>query len=226
MNENIERTPFGVFVMKGDTHLSKWVYEHQRLDVAHEFLARFRHLIPEGGTVIDCGSCIGDHTVTYASWVGPRGTVIAFEANPDVAECCAMNLGIYPWARVFNVGLSDKHSVAAIHREPNVGASFLKEGEGREIMLAPLDEYTHSLDRVDFIKVDVEGFEPRLIAGATKTLERFSPHILLEVNDGTLSKQGFVRDDVFAALARVGYTWSVADGHPSSGQYEILAKRA
>lgn len=225
MNPSIERTDFGVFIMKGDSHLSKWVIEHQRLDVAAPFLERFRHLIPEGGTVIDCGTCIGDHMATYANWVGPNGTVIGFEPNPDVAECCALNMGIYPWARVFNVGLSDKHGVAALHREVNVGASFLMENEGREVMLAPLDDYTKELIRLDFIKVDVEGFEPKLLAGAKETLKRFSPHILMEVNPGCLLKQGKTPTDIYARLAEAGYKWVVADGQEDAIHHEILASR-
>lgn len=112
MNPKIKRTDFGVFVMVDDTHLSRWVEQEGRLDHARHTLEKYRKFVPIGGTVLDLGTSIGDHTVTYASWVGPEGQVLGFEANPDVAECCSMNLAIYPWARCVNVALSDENGVA------------------------------------------------------------------------------------------------------------------
>lgn len=223
MNTKIKRLENGIFVMVDDTHLSRWVERDGRLDHDHRYLERFRNLVPEGGTVIDCGTSIGDHTVTYASWVGPSGCVIGFEANPDVYECCALNLGVYPWARVFNVGLSNEAGVSGIKVEPNVGASFLIPG-GREIMLAPLDDYTKDLKRCDFIKIDVEGFEVRLLLGAKETISRFHPPILMEVNEDALRKQGVSSDLLYECLLSYGYKWRAADGVLSGPQYDILAE--
>ncbi len=224
MNPKITRTAFGAFVMVDDTHLSRWVEQEGRLDHARNYLQKFKKFIPEGGTVIDCGTSIGDHTVTYASWVGPNGTVLGFEANPDVAECCALNLAIYPWARIHNMGLSDDVGVAGIAVDANVGASHLVPG-GREVMLAPLDNYTKDLKRCDFIKVDVEGFEVRLLVGAKDTIARFSPAILMEVNSGALEKQGFTPRDIYDRLDAMLYRWTVVDGKFGTAQYDILATR-
>ncbi len=223
MNKLIKRTDFGVFVMVNDTHLSRWVEQDGRLDHARHYIEKFKQFIPLGGTVIDCGTSIGDHTVTYASMVGPEGTVLGFEANPDVAECAALNLAIYPWARIINTGLSDDVGVAGIAISDNVGASHLIP-EGREIMLTPLDQWTGDLKRLDFVKVDIEGFEVRFLVGAKKTLERFKPAILMEVNRGALAVNGFKPSDIFDRLESMGYSWKVADGVYGSDQYDILAK--
>lgn len=208
--------------MVDDTHLSRWVERDGRLDNAHRYLERFRHLIPEGGTVIDCGTSIGDHTVNYASWVGPNGRVLGFEANPDVAECCALNLAIYPCATIYNVGLSDDYGVAGINVSPNVGASNLIP-EGNQVRLEPLDAYLPNLTRCDFIKVDVEGFEVRVLVGARKLLEKYNPPILMEINQGCLKNQGFTQSDVFDRLNAWGYKWKVVDGKAGSSLYDILA---
>jgi FkbM family methyltransferase len=224
MNPNILKTDFGVFVMKNDTHLSRWVEQDRRLDHAHRYIAKFKRYIPIGGTVIDCGTSIGDHTVTYASMVGPEGTVLGFEANPDVAECCALNLAIYPNTKIYNVGLSDDVGVAGIDRSDNVGASSLN-ANGREVMLTPLDQWTKELKRIDFIKVDIEGFEVRFLVGAKETLNKFSPVILMEVNEGALAKQGFKPKDIFEWLEMNHYKWEVVDGKLGSAQYDILARK-
>ena len=48
----------------------------------------------------------------------------------------------------------------------------------------------HDLQRIDLIKIDVEGFEPEVLAGARRTLERFHPSVLLEFNSFTLIAYG------------------------------------
>lgn len=209
--------------MVNDTHLSRWVEETRRLDHAHGYIEKFRRFIPEGGTVIDCGTSIGDHTVTYASLVGPEGRVIGFEANPDVAECCALNLGIYPWAKVYNIGLSDDFGVCGIDISPNVGASKLIN-EGREVKLAPLDSFMEEIDRCDFIKVDIEGYEPKMLKGAKALIAKFKPTIVMEVNQGALEAQGFVPDNIYRILMNMGYKIEVCDGVAGSPQYDILAR--
>lgn len=221
-NPKIKRTEFGIFVMVDDTHLSRWVEQDRRLDHARDYIAKFTSYIPLGGTVIDCGTSIGDHTVTYSSLVGPTGRVIGFEANPDVAECCQLNLGIYPWAKCYNIGLSDDYGVAGIDVNPNVGASRLTN-TGREVKLAPLDSIMGEIDRCDFIKVDIEGFEPKMLKGAEAILGKFHPAILMEVNEGALNAQGSTSHDIFAILDQFGYKWKVADGAYGSPQYDILA---
>lgn len=223
MNSKIKRTDDGIFVMVDDTHLSRWVERDRRLDHAHIYLAQFKKFIPLGGTVVDCGTSIGDHTVTYASWVGPHGKVVGFEANPDVAECAALNLAIYEWAKIYNIGLSDDFGVAGIEVNSNVGASKLVPN-GREVHLAPLDSYLDEFKRCDFIKIDIEGYEPKMLKGAEVVIQQFKPVMLIEVNSEALAAQGFYPESIFSFLSTHGYRWSVADGVAGTPQYDILAE--
>lgn len=222
MNQKIKRLDNGVFVMVDDTHLSRWVEEDGRLDHEHVYLEKFRHLIPVGGTVVDCGTSIGDHTITYASWVGPTGKVLGFEANSDAAECAALNLGIYDWAKIYNIGLSDDYGVCGIYVAPNVGASKLIP-EGREVHLAPLDSYIDEFQRLDFIKIDVEGYEPKLLKGAEAVIMRFRPAMLIEINLECLSSQGFRSDHIYEILSSHGYSWKITEPDASPQQHDILA---
>lgn len=226
MNPRIKRTDFGAFVMVDDTHLSRWVEHDGRLDHAHNFIEQFRRFIPLGGTVIDAGTCIGDHTVTYANIVGPEGQVIGFEANPDAFECCSLNLAMYPNTRIINIGLSNRNGVLGIEIDANVGASHLSSGVGpniEHVKLAPLDNYIDYVKRCDFMKVDIEGSEFDMLLGAKEFLKRYSPAILMEINDPALALQGATRTQVFEALATYGYSWTVAGGLADSPQYDILA---
>lgn len=223
MNQNIKLTDFGIYVIKDDTHLSRWVEEERRLDHARHFLEQFRKLIPLGGTVIDCGTSIGDHTVTYSSWVGPNGKVIGFEANPIVAECCQLNLQIYPWTTVYNVGLGKEHSTARISMDKNIGASHLSQEGNFPVDIDPLDAYIELVDRCDFMKVDIEGYELNMIKGGVEFLKRYKPAILMEINRGALKRQDATQDQVYNELKRIGYKIKVVEGREFSDQYEILA---
>ena len=61
------------------------------------------------------------------------------------------------------------------------------------------------LDRVDFIKADVEGWEVRLLHGGADTLRRFRPRLLLELASDHLARAGDRLDDAFAFLGKLGY---------------------
>jgi FkbM family methyltransferase len=223
MNPTIKLTDFGVYVMHEDSHLSRWVEQDGRLDHARGYIEKFAHKIPEGGTVIDCGTSIGDHTITYAQKVGPNGVVLGFEANSDVAECCRLNMEPFPWVKIFNLGLSHERGEAGMDFMENVGASSINTSK-KGVKLVPLDDFIPYLNkRCDFIKVDVEGFEPKLLAGGAKLIYDLKPAILMEVNEGALKKQGFKPQDIFSTLRKLRYKWKVVDGVLGSPQYDILA---
>lgn len=82
-------TPFGVAVQEYDTHLSRWIEEHGRLDIAEGFIQQFRQYIPEGGVVVDAGACSSCGVVTEdISPLGPEGVIICEEcAEPPRYRC-------------------------------------------------------------------------------------------------------------------------------------------
>ena len=61
------------------------------------------------------------------------------------------------------------------------------------------------LDRLDFIKADIEGWELRLLHGDQDSLRRFRPHLMLELATGHLARAGDRLDDAFAFLEELGY---------------------
>ena len=79
----------------------------------------------------------------------------------------------------------------------------LKAAAGGTIPMITLDSYVQErcLDRIDFVKMDVEGFEPAVLEGAASLMERFRPPILMEFNSWCLTYvQGFHARDFADAL--------------------------
>lgn len=213
-------TDFGVAIVESDSHLCKWVQEQRTLAVADAFCRLFTPYIPKGGVVMDVGACIGDHTVTYAEMVGPTGKVIAIEPNPVAYRCLVFNvremLNVHP----NNIALGAVFGSVMSRNSPtqpnNLGAARVTfiSGSPRGTPLHRLDD-AFGLDRLDFIKIDAEGYEPDIIAGGMETLRRLRPVLLIEINRPILAERGKTDADIIEPLRALGYTIQPAEPHLS-----------
>ncbi len=213
-------TKEGWAVIEGDTYLSNDIITQGRLDVAKDFLEQFRQYIPVGGTVVDVGASLGDYTATFADMVMINGSVFAFEPNPPVFECLNHNMyGIKDRPNVFisdfGLGASTKGVGTIIFDANNVGASRIEPLAEGEIFMTTLNEMflvRQRLRRLDFLKIDAEGWEPLILDGGRETINRFRPAMLIEVNTWPLGKMGFTAEDLFLRIEALDYTCPRFDG--------------
>jgi FkbM family methyltransferase len=207
--------PNGIAVIEGDTHISKWVEDEGRLDHDQYALPIILEHIKDGDVVVDAGAFIGDHTIAYAKAVGSNGTVMAFEPNPAAYECLVHNC---PNVFAFNFGLGDKSEELKLAIDINAGASHVGDGD-QVIKVRQLDSIPFK--RLDFIKIDVEGFELMALHGAKKTIEAHRPAMWIEINVHALKRQGVVPVQIFEMLHDIGYEIKM---YPEEGgmQYDIL----
>jgi FkbM family methyltransferase len=195
----IEILEHDVWVVAGDTHISQWVKEHGTLacdpclfDIMKIWLDK-----PEISTIWDIGANIGDHTYFYLS-LGK--TVISFEPNPIAFKCLEHNC---PEAYVLNVAASNKSGVLSFTSLDNVGASYIDNNGTINVSAEPLDSI--NLPAPQFVKIDVEGWEPNVITGMLKTLEEYKPMVFVEVNKGALARNGFTYHDIITPFKALGY---------------------
>lgn len=194
-----------VAVLSDDTHISRWVKENGRLDHDQNMLPLVLKYINPGDTVIDIGAYIGDHTCAYAEKVGKDGFVVAFEPMEEAFECLSWNMDSCGYNQVvcFPIALSDKAMRYSIVRDYNGGASFIiadPDGPGET---KTLDEY--SFERVDFIKIDAEGYELEILTGGEHMINNFKPKMLIEVNRHALARRGLRPERLFEWLENHGY---------------------
>lgn len=211
-----------VATIEADTHIGRWVIESGRLDHDQNTLPHLTAHIPEGGTVVDIGAYIGDHTHFYATQVGSSGKVWAFEPNPDAFACLAHNMAQHPHVNILNAGASDRAHTIGIAKSANAGASHaISQGS---IPCLTIDSL--NIDRCDFIKLDCEGMEPRALRGALNTIMRHRPVMLIEVNREALRRQGFTQDAIFDLLDQLGYTRGniYAEQKMDGEQFDILCR--
>ncbi len=166
-------------------------------------------LVPAGGAVLDVGASLGLYTIPLAHLVGAAGRVDSFEPQPRgyrAIRTLRRLTGAHRGSlhRVA-VGAAPGHGAIAVPLArglvPVFGHGHLTDGAAEpdgarlrrtETEIITLDAWVTSegIDRVAFIKMDVEGFEPAVIEGAARTIARDLPTMLLEIEDRHLARYG------------------------------------
>ena len=120
---------------------------------------------------------------------------------------------------VHALGLSDRAGVAELQvpvkasGSVGFGLSHLGADQGERSYLAEtvrlitLDDLAEScgLARLDFVKLDVEGWEARVLGGARRSLQRFHPALMIELVEGHLARAGSTAGEVWDLLRGLGY---------------------
>lgn len=147
--------------------------------------------VAPGDWVLDCGACWGDTSLWFADQAGPSARVFAFEFIPSSLDIFYANLAMNP-------ELSERiklvtHPVAessgkTIRCQDNGAASTFKINQIEnpnasyvEATTVSIDDWvkTRQLEKVDFIKMDIEGAELDALHGAIQTLKRFRPRLAI-----------------------------------------------
>ena len=149
--------------------------------------ATLDRLLRPGDVFVDVGANIGYHTVRGARSVGSTGRVIAVEANPENARLIAHTIAVNALANVDLVPLAlsaDRgYMTFGAHLGSNGGflvgdAASAASARGTLVPTLRMDDL--GLDRVDVVKIDVEGAEALVIDGAAGLIERTRPTFVME----------------------------------------------
>ena len=168
-----------------------------------------------GAVAIDIGASLGEWTLPLARAVGPAGRVLAVEPLPRSAAALEATLAANSLRQVRVVGcaVGEQDGSAAL-AVPVVTSAHSDTGTARlggaglgyqtlKVCLRTLDSLVgeFGLDRVDLIKIDVEGHERRVLDGAAAILERFHPTLVIETGHEAEGDHPAIRD----RLCRLGY---------------------
>lgn len=185
----------------------------------------FKFLLPKNGVCIEVGSNIGTHAVPL-SIICAEGRVFCFEPQRPLYYLLCGNLALNNRLNVVarNQAVGDRRERIEIETTDygenwNYGSFSLTKGFSREgafkgpvrkepVNMVALDDDPRiaRLDRIDLIKIDVEGYEPRVLRGARKLIGRHQPDVFVEANEPTTVV------DIFAEMRGLGYIgyWFVA----------------
>lgn len=150
--------------------------------------------IKNGMTCLDIGSNIGYYAILESNLVGQKGKVIAIEPNPSNYEYLQKNLEIQQTNNTesYNFAASDKDgTIRFLIYETSNECMTIPDGEepkypGKVIVVPTkqIDTFVDELNlhSVDFLRMDVEGFEYYLFKGLKNTLKNFKPLIQIELH--------------------------------------------
>lgn len=160
----------------------------QRNFFEQPILDDLRLYVKKDAIIFDIGANIGNHSVYFAKKMKAKH-VFSFEPITNTYNKLLKNIEINQLnARVncYNLGISDDEGSASICRfiHDNPGATSLSKDEDGDFELISLDSWVKAnfrLQCIDFIKIDVEGFEKEVLKGAIETIKMFKPVIFIEI---------------------------------------------
>ena len=196
----IKKLPNDIWVLKDDTHISKWVEQHSSLKCDPWLFGWLQPRIKDCKIAWDVGANIGDHTRFYLD-LGMG--VVAFEPHPEAFECLYHNCSE---AICYNLAASDAHGELSMELDSNVGASHVVDSGSVTVNSAPLDSVAKHHVTPDYIKIDVEGFEAKALDGMKSLLTQNKPKLLVEFNDGALRRNGSNPESLKKQIESYGYT--------------------
>lgn len=217
------RLPFGAWWVLRKDNLGELLLTGNFEKDEIGFVQRF---LQPGMAVLDLGAHHGLYTLLASQCVGSRGRVVSFE--PSSRERRALRLHV-----LLNVCRNVTIEGVALGNENTQAKLFVVEGDqtGCNSLRPPdtasatspvpvcvrrLDDWlqSHKIDRVDFIKLDVEGAELDVLKGASRLLQRRPrPVILAEVQDVRTLPWGYRAKDIIYHLGNQGYKWfGLSDG--------------
>jgi FkbM family methyltransferase len=171
------------------------------------------HVLSPGDVVLDVGANIGTHTVFFAKKVTEVGLVFAFEPQRLIFQTLCGNVALNGLTNVvtFQAAVGSERSQLVFPPiDPRVKYNFgavagATSGVGEAVDVVPIDEL--GLPRCTLIKVDVEGMEAKVVAGARETIERCRPALFLENDTVERSRE------VLEAVESVGYKafWHISN---------------
>jgi FkbM family methyltransferase len=216
-----------IFGQEVKLDLAELIQRHIYLGVFEpEETALVRNLLRPGMTVVDVGANVGYYTALAASRVGKQGRVFSLEPSPYACErlrtmvevngltnvqVCPVALGERAGELPLYLGSHKNHSPTLVAHEGVAPAALVPVRTFDEC----LDEWC--LDYVDLLKLDVEGWEPKVFSGASGALRARRIHaVLCELNDHWLRRNGSSASALWQMLLGAGFVdFEASDSVPN-----------
>ncbi|MCZ4221791.1 FkbM family methyltransferase [Pedobacter rhodius] len=179
-------------------------------DYEPELKKIFKSIINPGDYILDVGANIGFHTLYFAQLTGGKGLVTAFEPIPDNYKSLNNNIQLNNFSNIIthNVALSNKKEQISIQvdlKSTNPGAYNLFELNGDVPIECVVGDDIVDNQKVDFIKIDVEGYESYVLDGLIETIKKNKPKIIFEFDQDYHRKTSRSEDYILFLLASLGY---------------------
>jgi FkbM family methyltransferase len=192
----------------------------------------FLSVVQPGMRVIEIGANMGWYSLLAAANIGPAGKLVSFEANPRMAEILRRNMSIngfldrtqivnkaaFSANQTLKFGVYDKYmggssllaaGAQTVSDDSHVGIFDPQVNDTFrviEVEAVALDSYFAHGSKVDFIKIDAEGAEPHILAGADRLLaENKDVQIMTEFAPQLLRRGGSSAEEFYDSIRALGF---------------------
>ncbi len=186
-------------------------------------------LLPDGGVLLDVGAHVGHWSLRLA---GCASQVYAVECNPETATTLRRNIALNDIGNVvmFEFAAWDSRTLLVLddpHHQVGGGSTRTlppHPGFDGRIQALPIDDIGElkGLDRLDLVKLDVEGADLHALRGMRGLLAKHRPTLFIECHDYC---GYYERADLEALLAELGYQWRVAYTYMSQWRPDGVAEQ-
>lgn len=184
--------------------------------------------IDDGDVLLDCGACWGDSALYFANKVGNAGHVYSFEFIPENIDVFKKNIAL-------NENVSNRLTIVqnALGAESGKVLSFSNNGPGSKVGIneqdsikvesITIDDFVaqNSINKIDFIKMDIEGSELPALKGAVNVLKKYKPKLAISIYH---SLDDFVDIPLFLNSLNLGYKFYIKHGTIHHEETVLLAK--
>lgn len=216
----IIKTPCNFYIK---TDISKYLGYKIYWRGAHDWnsILALKKFIQKDDVVIDIGANAGEYTLFAASFLNENGKVIAFEPVQKMFNELNENIQLNPHLKnkiiPIKKGIGNQKNILPIYDETgstNEGLFSLHKNNFQhakiieEIEIDRLDNIIPQLgiNKVDFIKIDVEGNELFALQGALEIIDKFHPKLMIEMSKKNFQAAGYNSSDIFQFLLNKNYS--------------------
>jgi FkbM family methyltransferase len=192
------------------------VYEEE---IYLQFIKQLHPIKTRRVTVVDIGANVGIIALRLAQDIGAnRTTVYAIEPSRKTFAVLEDNLALNPTLDIkpLRLAISDHDGTVSLTSDGGTGNHLVSVGstQSERVKASTFSTMKRNehIDRIDGIKIDVEGAELLVLQGARDVLLRDRPIIMIEIQDEWTQRFGYHAIDVFTYLVDTGYTCQTENG--------------
>jgi FkbM family methyltransferase len=176
-----------------------------------EMLREIRTHLTKDSVCLDIGSNIGQHAL-YISKVATNGKVYAFDPIKKLTDQIteSINKNNITNIEVCNFGLSDKEEVKDIYlNNLNMGNTTFKKRLGASDVIKAetkvFDTFWNNRSKIDFVKIDVEGYEYYCLLGMKESIKAYHPKMVIEFSPIFYNKMDISNEEFLNYIFDLGY---------------------
>lgn len=189
-----------------------------------------KKILKPGMYVFDVGANIGCHLLPMAKIVGEKGRVFGFEPMKWPMQKLMRNIELNNFQNITieSIGLSDNEDVKLINFRSSwtLDSSVVEDAtKVVNVHFTTIDNYLtkNKIEKIDFIKLDVDGYEFKVLMGARQCLLEHKPIIIMELGDYTLKSAGDNLNDLIDFFYNLEYEfYREKDFKMFNGKHEII----